>query len=197
MFWPIRLLKKRLINHISTSKWGVHVQGNLVGGVIGCQVSKFSTAVYCLQVELSFLCLERYRYSIWQRPWLFHCWWDSRSPEERKWFQSSSQLPLGSIMAAPGAPPPQKAACFPPRDEAIICMYITVHITCNNYTATYMYIHRYSRIAICFSCIRGLPRIIAQWVTEVFLLWLIYIQVGWHGADCCHGSSVTLLRVCY
>ena len=108
MFWPITLLKKRLINHISTSKWGVRVQGNLVGGVIGCQVSKFSTAVYCLQVELSFLCLERYRYSIWQRPCLFHCWWDSRSPEERKRFQSSPRLPLGLIMAAPGTPPPPK-----------------------------------------------------------------------------------------
>ena len=35
---------------------------NLVGGVIGCQVSNFSTAVWlvhCLQEESSFLCLVR------------------------------------------------------------------------------------------------------------------------------------------
>ena len=47
-----------ITRYLSISKWGAC----LVGGVIGCQVSNFSTAVWlvhCLQEESSFLCLVR------------------------------------------------------------------------------------------------------------------------------------------
>ena len=50
----------KFVNVFSLESFALY--DNLVGGVIGCQVSNFSTAVclvHCLQEELSFLCLVR------------------------------------------------------------------------------------------------------------------------------------------
>ena len=80
-FWPIRLLKRRLINHLSNlqviyqpNKIFINLQviyqpanaarARSVGGVIGCQLSNFPNSCVAsspLQEELSFLCLARER----------------------------------------------------------------------------------------------------------------------------------------
>ena len=63
-FWPIRLVKMGSMNHLSTYKlfinlqvWRMYVQGNQVGGLIGCQVSTFPNSCIAsslLQEELLF-----------------------------------------------------------------------------------------------------------------------------------------------
>ena len=54
-FCPIRLLIRKLINHVSTSKvfkmGHVHLQGNLVGRVIGYQQFFYSCVTSSLFVE--------------------------------------------------------------------------------------------------------------------------------------------------
>ena len=109
-FWPIRLLKRRLINHLSnlqeiyqptsylaTCKWGVRIW-KVIKWVIDVRSAIFLTAAWLLRYFKKNRCCytctwpARYHCSRWQRPCSLYFRSDSGALEGRKPLQSSMTI---------------------------------------------------------------------------------------------------------